>query len=399
MKPLCHSHPHNSFNPARSVQPKGDRQSPWTGAVSPIIFIFVLVIALLMWAAGMGLRSLQREYTSVRMKEDQTKSMREDFLYGMSEALLPVLYEALAPLPNSPHGDLEDAMNRAAAEQIGESTDAEQFSWDVEDISSRLPMNWVHPKLLEQDELSSLFQDGAGSGAFRDARGELGPVLDFQAGYGELLSREAVETLTSAYAPANINVSYPDSIRQLAQIRTGDSSFADRLFERIQQGLIDRTIWKEEELSELLNPYTEQLQGLMTTRGMMNVNYVPEEILLAVLYYPYGDESIPEFRGAFDEILTLRKRQAIDEVLLKDMLSLEEVLEDRPLAQRVIGYLGDCSWFWKLSLHSGELTLEIRIARLAAGAQSTGAYRDAESSGKSTQTEFQIISQRIIDRE
>lgn len=380
----------------------------WQGAISPIVFIFVLVIALLMGAAGIGMRFIQHEHIAFASAAAQKQSSSEPVLYEVAEALLPVLYESLAPLPNSPHGELEEAMDGALTrilndmnDKMGQAPDREQLVWKLKDISSRLPVNWVHPKLLDQDDLSFIFRDGAGSEMFRDMRAESGPIVDIQPHYTDLFSQDALGTLVTAYAPANINVSYPDSIRQLAELRSGDSSFADQLFEQIQEGLTEKTVWKERDMPRLLSPYGEELQGLVTTKGTMNVNYIPEEILRAVLYYPYGNESIAEFRRAYDEILTLRERQSVDNMLLKDMLSLEEVTEDHPLAERVLGYLGDRTWFWMFTLESGDLSLEILFVRLGMETDKDGRNPGAEETGTEEtggleQTRFQIISQRMV---
>lgn len=329
----------------------------WPGSATPLVFGFIMVLFIIFGGLYFLISSSQQAVVRVQANEDLRDELNSAF-----ETVYPAVVQTLSQDANSSFDDYSAISD--TIDEYNTSTDGNAINdWQLRDISSRLNINWVHPKLLEEEHLSSLLPFSGRYQEFIDLRNKAGLTLKYTDVYQDLIPNDLLETLFSAYGVANIDVSYTDSIRTLALKRTGDEAFTETLYESIKTKLQALSLWTEDELETALIPYFDELRPLVNLSAMYNVNYLPAEVLQSILYYHYGNEDIPELEQAFGQLITLRERQEVSDELLEDLLNLDSITTEHPLTARVKSYLGTRTWFWELIIYSNGASLRAVLFR------------------------------------
>jgi hypothetical protein len=322
------------------------KDSSWIGAsaFSTIVFIIIISLGILFTSLIFIIRNMQLTVISA----DQSP---EGLLYAssLSADLLPAVFIGLSMPENSRHDALfHDIQTRVARFN---TTNGTSFTVQLSSLSDRLNVNSIDYRLLDSEAARQYLPSNFDPEFFRDYREETGFTTNID--LYEPIFRDAIESaMFTGYGYFNINVSYPESVGDLALYRTGDGNFAANVIDDINDKLRTGTLWEQSDVNQLFQSYVQDMHSLAGTRPMMNVNFISAEALHTVLFYEYGREAIEEFRTAENEILLLRERQVIDANLLSDILQMEKVKEDHPLAERILSHLGTISWFWKLKVEN-----------------------------------------------
>jgi hypothetical protein len=272
------------------------------------------------------------------------------------------------------HGRLEavaakvlDQLGRPAAADVDASTDSvwtyvaglrgEGRDVTLEDLSSRLNLNTVRTELLEETELGGLAAQGRSAQELRQYRADKGPFATLSS-YAAFFFPGALERDFTVHGYVNVNTAFEDTLRQFFEARTGDKPSSETFRGAIRGYLSRQELVRREELPTLLGLYSPQLYPLMNVEPQMNVNFVPEEVLHAVLSYPYGGKRIEGFETACQAILSARAQGAVNERGLASMVhaKAEQLL--------VFQYLGSRTWFWRIGVREGTHTLEWIVARI-----------------------------------
>lgn len=259
------------------------------------------------------------------------------------------------------------------------SSTAEGFEIEAQDISSKLNPNWVRKSLLQKTALSGLLMPDVSADELQQYREDNGFSQDIESFYGKFFKPEAFESLLTPYSYADINTSDEFALASLYKLKTGDDTAAESFHSRVRGVLSALTVVKAGELRDFLSPHYDTVFPTISSEAPLNVNFVPERILQAVLSYP--DYGITDFADRSSAIIAERSRGAID---MERLLALVGVARENS----VYRYLGVKTWFWRVEVSSSAEKLEAIVARIP-----PGPGRELESDST---TELSIISRKIV---
>jgi hypothetical protein len=223
----------------------------------------------------------------------------------------------------------------------------------IRELSSRLNPNWIRKSMLEDTDLSLMLRPGRSPSEIQQRREDERLAAGLE-GYADFFKADDLKEFLTVHSYANVNSADEFALRGLC-LEAGVSRPDAQAFHGLIQGnLVSGKILDERELSGLLGARFPALKPLLTAQGQMNVNFIPERILEAILSYPAW--AIPEARRASGAILQRRQARAIDEASLEGMLGVDG-------RHAVFSYLGTRSWFWALSVKSADLSVEAVFAR------------------------------------
>jgi hypothetical protein len=224
---------------------------------------------------------------------------------------------------------------------------------EIRELSSKLNPNWIRKSMLEDTELSLMLRPGRSPSDIQQRR-EDGHLAASPEGYADFFKAEDLKEFLTVYSYANVNSADEFALRGLC-LEAGASRLDAESFHGLLQGnLVSGKLLDERELSGLLGTRFLALKPLLTAQGQMNVNFLPERILKAILSYPAW--AIPEAARKSGLILQCRQARAIDGASLEEMLGVEG-------RHAIFSYLGTRSWFWALRVKSPDLSVEAVFAR------------------------------------
>ena len=280
--------------------------------------------------------------------------------HGLSrdELHLALLEEARAVLQQlgRPSSADVDALSDPVWSYV-ESPRADGREVTLEDLSSRLNLNTVRTELLEKTGLAGLVAQGHSPQELRQYRADHGPFQSLSA-YHAFFSPAALDRDFTVYGYINVNTALEDTLRAFYAARTGDEPSAES-FQGVVRGYLARqALVKPEDLRGLLGLYYPQLYPLLNAEPQMNVNFVPEEVLHAVLSYPYGGKRIQGFETIYQSVLARRAEGSMSAQALAGLVHAEGE------QQMVFQYLGSRTWFWKIRVAQAGHALEWVVARI-----------------------------------
>lgn len=225
------------------------------------------------------------------------------------------------------------------------------------DISSRFNLNFMRTKMLEESSFKNLMINGKDPDQLKQCRGENGFFVHPEGGYGLFFRKEDLDKYFTTYSYANFNVTYEDSLKKIFEIRVSEEG--SLLFlNKVQQHISEKIMADKESFRGIASLEYKQIYPLVNTEALMNVNFIPEKVLHAVLYYPYGGTVHKNGQFYFNAITSQRDNHELTTSDLDELFELEEE------QLRIREYLGTRTWFWKISATTGDVKLEVVLARL-----------------------------------
>jgi hypothetical protein len=227
----------------------------------------------------------------------------------------------------------------------------------LEDISSRFNLNFMRTKMLDESDFSKSMLLGNTPDRLKLFRGEKGFFSDKEAGYVDFFKTKDLEDYFTVYSYANFNITYEDSLKKLYETRVSTEN-SHTFLAKVQKHIAGQTIADKRMFRDIAGSSFHSLYPLINTESLMNVNFVPERVLLAVLNYPYGGKRHDESLLYYEIIKNERAGLELDNLFLEQHLILEgEYL-------RILQYLGTRTWFWKITATMEEESLEVILCRL-----------------------------------
>ena len=321
----------------------GGRMGREAGSTSMIVLGLLLFLSVLFAGAVL---LVQRAAGGLRRGEER----------GAEERRLAVLAGRAArlllddPTPES-DGPTDPVWGRLAGLQ------EEGTRLSLQDVGSRLGLNWVRKELLEEMDV---LRPGRTGDELQQYREEAGLRLELLPGYGDFIDEERLAALFTAYGWFNVNVSDEFVLRQVFRLRRADDAEAEAFHGRVQQARAAKLVIGREELPGFLGEQAALLFPLVNAEPAMNVHYVPEPVLRVLL----ARYQVPP--GRAEQILALREGEEWSEEDLEAMLG--ESYRKTLLHQ----YLGVRTWFWRIRVSGPRSTLTWTLARLPAEADAPG---------------------------
>lgn len=315
------------------------------GYASVTVFILILFLSSLV----LGLIFF------LRVSHERDKRFEE--LYLIEENLDSRVRDLIKILSEDPSPEADSLFDPVWA--YVENQNTEQIGLVLEDVSSRFNINFMRTKMLEESSFKEMMNTGLSPEDLKLYRGEEGFFTDIQSGYEQFFDEEILLKFFTVFGYANLNVTYEDSLKKLFEFNVSDEGSAAFLGS-IQQLISSRIMADREEMKKILGNHFDSLYPLVNTESLMNVNFVPEEILRAILEYPYGGEKHKNSDAFYQVITAERGSFEFSPDRLDSLLELEEDY------LRIKEYLGTTTWFWRITANKGKSELEVIIALIPA---------------------------------
>ena len=319
------------------------RRAAQGGSASVAALIVLMLLATLAAASGLLLGGLQ-DYQKRSADRSETRARLE----GVAREIAALLAGDATPQADSLLDPVWASVGRAREDGLTVS---------LSDLSSLLNPNWIQKAFFTRTAIRDLLAPGAGPDLLQQRREDRGFSTEIASAYGDLFREGVLDEYFSGYGYANVNTTDEFSLRRLYQIRTKDSSGAERFHALIQEALAARRVIDRKGLEELLGAAYTSLYPLVNAEPGMNAHFVPAFLVRELLAYP--DWGVPHPEDAFRVLV--QRRQEVE-------LTAEELrrIIGAPEASRVYQYLGTTTWFWRIRVSSGSggERLEVVVARL-----------------------------------
>ena len=293
--------------------------------------VIVLTVAIILTILSLGVLYLVQQsskYIALNKKKDLERAQ----LVEEAERVVGLLSEDDTPESNA-------FTERQALEQ----SQGGDFEVTVEDISSRYNLNWI---IGEELDFSGFLKSGVNYYDFQLFRDRIGLTYDFSV-YSDFIEGQNIDRYFTPYSYFNINVSAELVLEKLCYIRSGDEEkavkFRDSIKEFRQKSKKGAPQMIEpEELKEFMG---EDNYGLLypvvNAQPVMNIHFVPEDILLSLLRY----FEVKEAENKVNYLMDLREISELSVDNLKQIIGNEYYTKSR-----LHHYLGTITWFWEITV-------------------------------------------------
>ncbi len=305
------------------------------------------------------------------LRSFQIQYIRLDEYYNVKNNLEKEVYQLIDIIAEDPSPEADSPTDPVWGhiEQLNDSN--ENLTLSLEDISSRFNLNFIRTKMLEESPFfKDLLINGKNTQNLKEDRFKYGFVSDIHSpfdedhlGYGDFFEKEDLDKYFTTYGYANLNVTYEKSLEMIFKTRIpdrGTGSFMSDI-----KNLIESDIMADNsKMKKILGTEYEDLYPLINIQPLINVNFVEDEILKAILYYPYGGTRHKERASFYSNINNDRSNSEIDDARIKQLLPLKVEKEKDIYYLRIYEYLGAITWFWKITAESDNRTLTAIICRI-----------------------------------
>ena len=305
------------------------------GSASAVVLILILFLSALFLTASLSLELSLRQ-----LRRSEERDARRRRLVAEAQRTLRILLEDPTPLVDCP----QDPVWGARPQESG-------CTVELEDLSSRLGLNWVRKELLES--LGAL-KPGSSAQELQQFREDTGIHLNLEPAFSEFFSAEDLNALFTAYAYFNVNIGDELALRKLHFVRGGDLAAAEEFHAAIQRLRIEKKIVEPAEMERRIGTGNYRLlYPVMNAEPAMNLHFVPAAILRGLFRH---------FRVPVEKAESILAARSSTEFTASDLEELfgKEVYEQTPLRH----YLGVRTWFWQVQVRCGEDSLRWVIARL-----------------------------------
>lgn len=305
----------------------------------------VLVILLVLSVVAMGATGLYHyALAPLQRIKDETAAAQ-----AMAKAL--ARFQELRQTDPTPLAD-------SPGDPVWQLNEADIDGWKVSlgDSSSRLNLNWIQLDIVAKTALAGLLLNDKTTDDLKQYREDIGYTLSLETAYKDYFKPETIKLLFTADSYANVSVSFEECLEDLYRFRTDDKGDATGFRADVVAHLQQKKLWTDDELDTRLGTSKEQVFPWINTWPSMNIHFVPEDILVAVLTYPFPDGVIQNGQAIADQIAELRKNGEITAEQWKAMVPITKEQQ-----KRVFEFLGTRTWVWNLKVSRDDISLEKQV--------------------------------------
>lgn len=331
------------------------------GAATALVMGALALLSALFVAAAAWVEAGTAEVARGRRRD-----VEEALLGELASTVVALLLDDPTPEADSPSDPVWSgalAPGAGSAARIPLASAPAGYAVVLEELSSRLGINWVRKELLA--ELGAL-KPGVAPEELQQYREDTGLHLDSRS-FEPFVGARDLEALFTTRGWLNVNIADEFALRKAAFELTGDLALAEDLRARVQNARIRKRpedplrLIGREELEELLGPALARLSPIVGAEPAMNLHFAPGRVVEALAAHYNGG------RGLGESLLAERAGGEIGEERLAALLG--PAARQTPLAH----YLGVRSWFWRITVTGPSRRLEWVIARWPQGPGAGGA--------------------------
>ena len=220
----------------------------------------------------------------------------------------------------------------------------------LEDVSSRLGLNWVRKELLED---LGVLKPGRTVQELQQFREDTGIHLELEPAFTPFVDGQDLAEWFTPYGWFNINLTDEFVLRKLHLQRGADLQAAESFRIMVQQVRTQRQLLKPDALKEFLGDENYRLLfPVVNAEAPMNVHFVPQRVLEGLCKH----YDLP--REAAERIVAARRGAELTQADLQTLLGSTD--GKRPLEP----FLGLKTWFWRITIERGQQRLTWIVARL-----------------------------------
>ncbi len=307
------------------------------------------------------------------LRSFQIQYIRLDEYYNVKNNLEKEVYQLIDIIAKDPSPEADSPTDPVWGhiEKINDSD--ENLTIRLEDISSRFNINFIRTKMLEESPFfKDLMINGKNTQNLKDDRYKYGFISDIHSrfdedhlGYEDFFETEDLDKYFTTYGYANLNVTYEKSLEKIFETRVpdrGTGSFMSDITNLIKSGIMA----DNSRMKKILGTEYEDLYPLINVEPIINVNFAEEEILKAIIYYPYGEEQLKDRASIYNYLINERANSELNNEQIKNYIKgkLDEDDVKYKYKIRILQYLGSTTWFWKITAVSDNRTLSAIICRI-----------------------------------
>ncbi|MBN2534026.1 MAG: hypothetical protein JXB88_14145 [Spirochaetales bacterium] len=331
----------------------------------------IVVLAVVMFLSTVFLAMVFFIQTSLvaEMKHKKATELRQVFIEEAQE-VIKLLQKDLDKRENdNPFDDVWSYVN--SNENI-----------ELKDVGSYLNPNWIDPQVFEHIDKTLLpppnrimksTVPGAGWQELVQYWYDEGIHLNIKEAYKDFFEEEVIEEFMTPYSYFNINLCFQHVLKKFCLIRTGSERDADDFQKTIDAKLLKGKVILDQYGVNGIERWFLKTSGvdLMSFKKMypvlnavpvLNVHFVPEEILRSLLSYkPFGVRN-PDIVA--DSIIARREDEKNKKGLTtNDLKTIIGSVSKYP-GPRIFHYLGVYTNFWEIRVTIEDMELRWVIARV-----------------------------------
>jgi len=292
------------------------------------------------------------QYSIKEINRNETIEQQRSMLIEEAEKMVDMFLHDRTPYADSRLDSVWEYIEQSKEQGIHMS---------LTDVSSCYGINWIRKEILNH---GNLLKFGKSSDELQQYRWDTGLHFTMEPDFLDFFTHDVLNQYFTPYNFFNINICDEFALENLYFIRTGDRDKARLFRQKIQD------YWKgskpgkprmiePEDLKSFLGLDYEVLFPLVNAAPVINVHFVPEDILHQLFSYEY--HNIPQ--NVFEFIVSSRMNQewSINE--------LEVIIGDTYKKTFLHHYIGVTTWFWQIEVTSssdvhGPLTLRWIVVRI-----------------------------------
>ncbi len=242
---------------------------------------------------------------------------------------------------NSPESDslIDPVWNRI------QSLNSEDFSVSMIGISSRVNLNFFRDEIIDGTDINKLlFIDGKSMSELEQYRHDNGLFPSLLGVQDEFLSDDAVLKYATVQSYMNINIADELALTELYNIRTGNDSGSESFRRKVQNERMNNTALSNNNLQTIMENNIDELYPFICAVPVMNIHFIPEELLIRILKYDFGNSPLPYPDRAYSLIIQSRESREFLTDELKSVFTIDDV------SHPIFDYLGIKTWFWEIQI-------------------------------------------------
>lgn len=330
--------------PAADREPRKDQ-----GSASAVVLGVLIVVSLLFAGATLLIAGTIRGVRRLENRQQQRQRLAE-----VATDVIRKLMSDPTPFADSPVDPVWQDLGQYASEGV---------QVRLEDLSSRIGLNWVRKEILAE---MGVMRAGHSPAELQQLREDTGLHLDLVSAFGEYVDPDALSQLFSPYGYFNVNITDEFVLEKVYAARTADAEAAQVFRTRVQEQRRAKKKLGDEDLAELLAPAEYAvLYPVVSAEPALNIHFAPERVLGAVFAH---------FQVPLDKLKQIASvRQSAE--LSREQVS--ELIGPAYAGTFLDQYLGVRTWFWGITVTSGEAELRWVVARLPRepGKEGTAAFK------------------------
>lgn len=312
------------------------RKTLESGAATVFILGIIFIISILF----LGVFSIM-EFASSELKRNTIKNKHKEDLLNTAEKVIEFLMDDSTPFADSPLDSVWQEIDNI-----------DGYSIILEDISSRLGINWIRQELFETlKENDFSVKQGVEYEDLHNIRENTGIHINIETAYKDIAEEDQLNTFFTGYSFFNINISNEFVLADLYEIRTGNNpeSFRMKIHNaRLKKGDEDPEHIKKDELKDFLNEDFGSLFPIINTEPVINIHFA-DDVIVKDLFLHYDIENA---ETKTENIMNTRETEELTEDMLKNIIDADEE-EYKQLF--IYQYLGIKTWFWKIEISKEDI--------------------------------------------